>query len=208
MDDKAAVVLNPMFFMICLNPDFEGSSLDAMELSQVLRKRRMIRHFKPEPISDDILRKVINAGNSAPTTSNASYRRLMLIKDPRILRLFRDVAPGYTVSQAAAIIIVYTDLNVASAGENKTHVPWSSRMDAGAAAENIHLAAVDMGLGSCFFSSSSQEGIKELLDFPAHCRPEIMVSLGYPMDGLPKPRKASSEAKVVYVDKFGRRWDT
>jgi len=178
-----------------------------MEFFQVLRKRRMIRHFKPDPISDDVLRKLINAGNRAPTATNASYRRLMLLKDPRTLRLFRDVAPGYSESQAAAIIVIYTDLNVAGAGENKTHDPWSSRMDAGAAAENIHLAAVDMGLGSCFFSSSSQEGIKELLDFPAHCRPEIMVSLGYPADEQPKPRKASSEAKVVYVDKFGRRWD-
>lgn len=178
-----------------------------MEFFQLLRKRRMIRHFKPEPIPDDILRKLVNAGNRAPTASNASYRRLMLVRDRRILRLFRDVAPGYSESQAAAIVLVYTDLNIANANENKTHDPWSSRMDAGAAAENIHLAAVDTGLGSCFFSSSSQEGIKELLDLPAHCRPEIMISLGYPREEQPNPRKASPGAQVVYVDKFGREWD-
>ena len=140
-----------------------------MEFFELLRKRRMIRHFKPDPISDEIPRKLANAGNRAPTASDASYRRLMVIKNPRILRLFRDVAPGYSESQAAAIIVIYADLNVASARGNKTHNPWTSRMDAGAAAENIHLAAVDLGLGSCFISSSSIEGIKELLDFPDHC---------------------------------------
>jgi len=183
-----------------------SKALAAMEFSEVLRKRKMIRHFKSQPIPDEMLKRIIDAGNRAPTASNASYRRLMLVKDPRVLQLFRNVAPGYSESKAAAIIVIYTDLNVASAGGNKTHVPWSSRMDAGAAAENIHLAAVDMGLGSCFFSSSSIEGIKELLSFPDYCRPEIMVSLGYPADSLPRPRKASSEATVVYVDKFGKRW--
>jgi hypothetical protein len=57
-----------------------------------------------------------------------------------------------------------------------------------------------------FLPSSSIEGIKELLSFPDYCRPEIMVSLGYPADNLPKPGKASSEAKVVYVERFGNRW--
>jgi nitroreductase len=125
--------------------------LAAIEFSDVLRKRRMTRHFKSQLVPDEILRRIVDAGNRAPTASNASYRRLMLVRDPRILQLFRNVALGYSESKAAAIIVIYTDLNVVSAGGNRAHVPWTSGMDAGAAAENIHLAAVNMGLGSCFF---------------------------------------------------------
>jgi FMN reductase (NADPH) len=174
---------------------------------ELLRKRRMSRRFKPIPLAEWKLKKLLYAGNRAPTASNASYRRLMLITDLRLLRMLRSVAPGYSESIAAAVILIYTDLRLANAFGNKTHEPWSSRMDAGAAAENVHLASIAMGLGSCFFSSSSDEGLRELLGLPDYCRPEIMVSVGYPDENLPKPRKASHDAKVVYVDRYGREWN-
>jgi len=173
----------------------------------ILKKRRMIRQFKKEPLSDDILNKLIYAGLRAPTGSNLPYRKLMVVKDPRIIRLMHYIAPGYMEGDPSAMIIVYTDLSVALSNGNKAHGYWYSRVDAGAAAENIHLAAVDLGIGSAFFTSMSAEGLRVLLGMPEYCRPEIVVRLGHPGANLAKPKKALPEANVVYLDKFGVEWE-
>jgi len=84
---------------------------------------------------------------------------------------------------------------------NKTNSPWISRLDAGAAAENVHLAATDMGLTLAFFTSMSQEGVEELLDMPDHCRPEIVVILGYPGERISPARRTPLEGRVTFVDR-------
>jgi nitroreductase len=178
-----------------------------MEFFEILKKRKMIRRFKQTPIPNDVLKKLIYAGIRAPTAGNLGYRRLMLINDPRLLRFLRSVAPGYFESLAPAVIMVFTDLRVANESGSKTNSDWTARMDAGEAAETIHLAAVDIGLGSCIFSSMSVEGVKELLGLPDHCRPEVMVSLGYSVEEQPKPRKAPRDALIVHVNQYGREWD-
>lgn len=179
-----------------------------MEFFEILRKRKMIRRFKQTPIPYDVLKSLIYAGVRAPTAGNLGYRRLLVIDDPKLLRFLRCVAPGYFESIAPAVIMIYTDLREVDEAGSKNNSYWTSRMDAGNAAETIHLAAVDLGLGSCIFSSMSLEGVRELLDLPEHCRPEVMVSVGYPADAQPRARKALSEALIVYTNRYGVKWET
>ena len=166
----------------------------------------MTRQFGADPLDDEVLDRLVYSGNRAPTAGNTPYRRLIILRDPRVLRLMRAVAPGYVEGDAAAMIVVFTDLSVADRNGNKIHSPWTSRLDAGAAAENIHLAATDMGLASSFFTSMSLEGVRELLDLPDHCRPEIVISVGHPGEGVSRARRTPQEAKTVFVDRYGKEW--
>jgi len=77
------------------------------------------------------------------------------------------------------------------------------RIDAGAAAENIALAAYSLGLGACFVKSYSEAGIARLLELPADARTELMVSVGYPgIDKQPALKKGKSD-KQTYADRYG-----
>ena len=65
--------------MLCL----EAFYLDTFE---AIRKRRTCRSFKTEPVPQEIIRKLLRAGQRAPTGGNANTRRFIVIDDLRKLR--------------------------------------------------------------------------------------------------------------------------
>lgn len=171
---------------------------------EALEKRKSIRHFRPDPISDDILRKLVYAARRAPTVGNAPFRRLMVIKDKKMLRLLKQVSPGI-LGEPAALMVIYTDLDVAKTLRKLGDV--CATIDAGAAAENVTLAATSLGLGSCFTKSYSEGAVKEILGIPDGYRTEVIMQLGYAQENQPAPMKAREGADSVHLDKFGNNWE-
>jgi len=176
-----------------------------MELFESLKRRRAVRDFTSTAIPDDILTKLVYAARRAPTGANAPYRRILVVKDQRTISLVKQVSPGIRGSPKA-LIVIFTDLDVAKKQFGKLG-DICSPMDAGAAAENVALAAVGLGLGSCFTKSYSEVGVKEILEIPTNCRTEIMVQLGYPKNEQPRPAKRKSGADTIYLDRYGREWE-
>jgi nitroreductase len=176
-----------------------------LELFETLKKRRAIRQFTPEPLSDDILKRLAYAAKRAPTGGNNPSRRILVVKDPKTIRLIRQVAPG-VLGAPAALLVVFTDLDVASSELGKLGNVVST-LDAGAAAENVALAAVDLGIGACFTKSYSEAALKELLNIPDHCRTEVMLQLGHPQSEQPRSMRPRKGADTVYLDAYGRSWN-
>jgi len=81
-----------------------------------------------------------------------------------------------------------------------------SLYDAGAAAENIVLAAYALGLGACFIKSYSDTALRRILKLPEACRTELIVSVGYPAEDEPPPLRQRKGAKTVWLNEYGRRW--
>jgi nitroreductase len=75
-------------------------------------------------------------------------------------------------------------------------------MDVAIAAENVCLAAMELGLGSCIVRSFNKKAIKELFDIALE--PELMVALGYPVETpLPPERRRADEVIVYWDEKDG-----
>lgn len=176
-----------------------------MEVFEALKKRRACRLFKPDPVPDDVLRQLVYAAQRAPTGGNTPYRHLIVVKNPLTVKMLRQVAPGYFGNPPVAIVI-YTDLKVAERGLGRLGRDVCALIDAGAAAENVVLAATSLGLGACFVKSYSEIAVKEILEVPEHCRTEIIVSLGYPAENQPPPVHHRPGARTVYLDRYGREW--
>ena len=141
------------------------------------------------------------AGHRAPTGGNIPYRFLILVNDPNQLRMLKAAAPGY-FGESTAAIIVCTDLR-ARDGVSKIDLEQCALYDAGAAAENIVLAAYALGLGASFIKSYSETAVKTILGLPETCRTELIVSLGYPAPDEPPPIKKPKEGKITYYNKYG-----
>ena len=152
-------------------------------------------------IPDDILKKVVYAAHRAPTGGNIPYRFLVVVKDPIQLRMLKAVAPGYFGENTAAIVVC-TDLRVGG-GITRSDAEQCSLYDAGAAAENIVLAAYALGLGASFIKSYSETAVRTILQLPEGCRTELIVSLGYPAPNEPPPIKKRKEGKITYYDTYG-----
>jgi hypothetical protein len=55
-----------------------------------------------------------------------------------------------------------------------------SLIDAGAAAENVALAAVDLQVGVCFVRGANDVALRVVLDLPQEVRPDILIAVGHP----------------------------
>lgn len=172
----------------------------ASDLFDVLKRRRACRSFVAKEIPDEILKKVVYAGHRAPTGGNIPYRFLIAVKDPIQLRMLKAAAPGY-FGESTAAIVVCTDLR-GEHGASKIDLEQCTLYDAGAAAENIVLAAYALGLGASFIKSYSETAVRTILNLPEGCRTELIVSLGYPAPDEPPPIKKRKEGKITYYDTY------
>lgn len=173
-------------------------------LFDLLRKRHACRHFEHRPVPDGILEKLVYAAHRAPTAGNAPYRFVIVVKDPTTLRMIRLVSPGF-FGDCSAAVFVCTDLEAALKSGRQVY-DQITHYDAGAAAENVILAAYSMGLAGTFIKSYSETAVARILGLPESCRTELLVSIGYPDKGEPKPLKKRKGAKSTYVDRFGNTW--
>jgi nitroreductase len=163
----------------------------------------MHRAFVPEPVEDELVARLLWAAGRAPMAGNELVRRFVLVDDPALVRAVRELSPSF-LADAPAFILVCTDLELAGARMGPLGRDAVSLLDAGAAAENIALMAVALGLGVCFVRSATDAALRRLLGIPDSVRPDLIVAYG-----RPAARPSASvphRPPVVYHNVYGVPW--
>lgn len=174
-----------------------------MSLYERILSRRSIRQFKPEPVSRDILKDLVNAARLAPSGANLQPLEFAVIDDEEVrkklfscLRWAAYIAPEGNPKpghEPVAYVVVLVNLAVRKAGYER---------DVGAAVENMILAAWEEGIGSCWIASADTEKIQEMLSVPGGYRVDSVLALGYPDE---KPIVEEMKKSVQYwKDERGR----
>jgi nitroreductase len=166
-----------------------------LELMDAIRSRRSIRKYKPDPVSDDVLRNVLEAARLAPSWANRQCWRFVVVKDKEKRKkiTMRDWA-----AEAPVVIVGCADPTASGTKFNQQYY----MLDMGIAMEHLMLAATELGLGTCWIGGQFDEPtVKRVLNIPEGLRVVALTPLGYP-DEKPeaKPRKSLSE--IVSVDSF------
>lgn len=154
-----------------------------METMEAIRKRRTIRRFLQKQIPFDDLKDLVDAARLAPSGGNLQQWEFMIIDDPGLLeQVFSTLAWAAYLGpegkpkegeKPVAYIIVLTK---AKSQSTVLHA------DFGAAIENILLAAVDRGIGSCWIGSVQKEKLAHVLNLPQTYSIQYVVALGYPSE--------------------------
>src|SRR6185437_6268696 len=71
----------------------------------VIRTRRVVRRYTDQPVSDDQVRAVLEAGRWATTGGNRRIHRFLVIRDPKTIRLIKLISPGMLGAPTAVILI-------------------------------------------------------------------------------------------------------
>lgn len=85
-----------------------------MELLDALQARRSIRKFKPDPVSDECLKELLEAASLAPSASNLQPARYIIVKSPEARAKLNDCTPLSFVTKAPVTIICCADSSVLS----------------------------------------------------------------------------------------------
>jgi len=75
-------------------------------LSQVVRERRATPHFEPAPVPDEDLRKILQAGLSAPSGFNLQPWRFVVVRDAEQRKRLRAAAMNQQKVEEAPVMIV------------------------------------------------------------------------------------------------------
>jgi nitroreductase len=174
-----------------------------VELQEALRRRKMVRSFRPDPIDADVLRAVLSSVLHAPSAGFTQGNELLVLDDPQSVDDFmritsdprfpepdqaRAVRPPVIVlpmANASAYVSRYSQDDKIQFGLDDASawpVPFWD-VDAGMASMCILLAAVEQGLGALFAGVAYGEA--ELLahfGVPEQFRPIGFIALGHPTE--------------------------
>jgi nitroreductase len=175
-----------------------------MDVMESIRKRRFHRSFTDEPVDERSMAALVWAAGRAPMGGNELVRRIVVVTDPGQMKTLRQVTPSF-LANSPAVVVICTDLERAEASMGNQGRDVLSLVDAGAAAENVALAAVALGLAACFVRSSNDAALQEVLGLPRQVRPDILIAVGHP-SSTPTPAMKNPPA-VVYREIFGRVWN-
>lgn len=164
-----------------------------MDALKVLTRRRSIRTFLRRPISDDCLKKIVDAARLAPTARNIQPWEFITVKDPQVLGSLGQVTSpnGALLSKAAACLVVLCS-------DTKYYLE-----DGCAATVQAILAAAALGIGSCWIAGDKKdycELVKNLLGVPAGFKLVSLVALGYPGESPEPAKRALNE--VFHRERF------
>jgi nitroreductase len=166
-----------------------------MDFLELTKKRYSVRAYKPDPIEDDKLQKVLEAACLAPTACNLQPFQFIVIhtkgKETELRRIYSD---SWFV-QAPIVICacgIPSQSWVRSDGKNYCEV------DATIAMDHLILAAADLGLGTCWIGAFNPDAAREVLSLPDDVEPIAFTPLGYPNDQPGDKNRKSMNELVRY----------
>lgn len=162
---------------------------------EAILKRHSIRKYKEQPIPEEILTELLEAGMCAPSAGNERPWHFIVITERSLLEgITKFHEYSQMLKQAPAAIIVCADRTL-----NKYPGIDYWIQDCSAATENILLAAQDKSLGTCWLGVYPKEermaGMSRLLELPEHIVPIAAVAVGYPAE-IKSARSRFDESRV------------
>lgn len=147
-----------------------------MEFFEIIMSRRSIRKYKNDKVSDNTVKKLLEAAMNAPSRKNEQPWHFVVINDREILEKIPSFHPNSKMLyEAPMAILVAGDLDITR--------DIFITIDCSAATENILLAAHSFGLGACWLGVYPDQervvGIRKLLDLPENILPISIISIGY-----------------------------
>ena len=166
-----------------------------MDTLQTISDRRSIRRYRREPIPDQHLKQILEAGRQAPSAANRQPWHFVVIGEPEQKRRVAEACNGQTWMADAAYILVGVGLPQVSA-------KWY-RVDVAIALENMVLAARSLGYGTCWIGAFDPARVKEVCGIPAELEVVACTPLGVP-DVAPAARGRKAWDQVFSADRYGQ----
>jgi nitroreductase len=153
-----------------------------MEAWDALRARRNVRSYTADPVPDEHLTRIAEAGWRAPSASNRQHWDFVVVTDRDQLTELATVWQGarHIAGAPAAIALV-----VPEPEDDRTRV--IDQYDLGQATYAMMLAATDLGIGTGHSAVGDQAKARGILNVPATHLVSYLLGVGYPADRPLRP---------------------
>lgn len=150
-----------------------------MEFFDVIKSRTSTRKFSNRTVSDDILKKILEAGRLAPSAKNLQPQKIFVIRSDNGLKKIDNSCPCRY--NAPICLLVCSNKDVAWRKNDYS----SYEMDASIVATHMILAATDLGLDSTWIRNFESNKLIEEFNIDDNIVPVCIINLGYKSDDCP-----------------------
>jgi nitroreductase len=179
-----------------------------MEFKEVVKTRRSCRAFEPDPVPQDQLTAIMEAGQWAPSPMNALPWEYIIVTDDAVKAKIKEVSeaakqavldgggPGFAakydmsfLEQAPVVVVVVFDPAKKGLGDffNQKH---GALQAASACVQNMMLAAAEYGLGTLWFTWFDPKQMQAALNIPENLEIAAVMPLGKPSMEVKAPPRA------------------
>jgi nitroreductase len=163
-----------------------------MDAISALKERRSIRRYQDKEITKQVIRDIIDCGRLAATANNRQLWEFIVVTDRQMLKEISSYATyGKFIAQAAACILVLGPRDYRFLVE-----------DCSAATQNIMVAAMAHGIGSCWVAGYGKDysAIERQLGVPEEYVTVALIPIGYPAENPQKEKRSVDD--VLHWDRF------
>ena len=162
-----------------------------MELFEAIKERRSVRAYRDKQVEREKLERIFEATRLAPSACNFQEWRFVVVTDKEKRQALMEAANNQQFICEAPVVIACcaeTDKHTMRCGE------LCYPIDVAIAIDHITLAAVSLGLGTCWIGSFYPDKVRKILNIPESIKVVELLTLGYPADAPgAKNRKAIDE---------------
>jgi len=178
-----------------------------MDFYELIKKRRMVRNFTDEPVSDEVVERILDAARRGPSAGFTQGQTFIVVKDTamkqKLAKLCNEASykeKGFApfISKAAVLIIPCTSeaayhqryQEADKVNEEGTEIDWPVPywfMDVGHAVMLILLAVVHEGLAAGYAGFKDLQAAKSELGIPAQVTPVGVIPIGHPAPDKKSP---------------------
>ncbi len=150
-----------------------------MNVYEAIMNRRTIRKFTQEPLKQDDLLKLVDCARMAAYPANAQPLKFKIVTDKDTLdKIFPETKWAAMLSDGTPKENERPTAYIAIVGD--TDIKKAFEVEAGAAATSIMLAALEIGIASCWLGAIKREEIKQILGLDEKYELPYIIALGYP----------------------------
>jgi len=173
-----------------------------MDLFEVIEKRRSIRSYKPTPIPNEHLKKILEAARLAPSGKNLQPWRFIIVRNPEKKRMLAEAAMNQMfIAEADVVIVALSDPTIYSSTGTRRRIPYLQ--DPMIAIEHMVLAATALGYGTCWIGAFNEDKVKQIVNSPEELAVIALLPIGVPNEN-PPPRPRKSFEEIFFSEVYGK----
>lgn len=169
------------------------SEADQKAFFTVVKERRSVREFTDQPVPDEAIDRILEAGLWAAHACNLQSIRYLVVREDKMPGLFK----GSDVPGGPVHLVVCQDMRCYLGNRTMTSKNWL--LDAGAAAQNMVLAAHALGLAGVWltFNDEIMDRLRKQFNLPVHVRIVTYVDVGYGDQTPYPPQRDTVESAIL-----------
>ena len=156
--------------------------------------RRSIRKYSTEPVSEELMLNILEAGRLAPTATNTQPWHFVVARGPQEKEACTFGGFNrFAVNASFVVVGVYK--------KSEAVMERYSLMDVTIALQNMVIAGWVEGVGSCWMGALDENKLRNALKLPADTRIVGAIAFGFPAENPKQPPKKALD-EIVHFDQW------